>query len=75
MLPTAVIPLQHELARNVRWIQIHVGDQCLARVNRQGVSCAKKVMLVIDTGDVGLMSHASRKWRWIRTDPGPTIAA
>jgi hypothetical protein len=32
-------------------------------------------MLVIDTGDVGLMSHASRKWRWIRTDPGPTIAA
>ena len=75
MFPTAVVPLQHDLAGNVGWVEIHVRDQRLARVNRQGVSCAKEVMLVIDTRDIGLTGQASRKRRWVRADPRPTITA
>ena len=74
VFPSAVVPLQHHLARRVRRIEIHVREQRVAGPNRQRPRRIVEIMLMHAGGERGLVRPRPRERRRVARDPVPRVA-
>ena len=77
MVPIAIIgaPLQHDFARRVLRIKKDVLHQRVARLDRQFVCRAEKIMLRNATGETRLMRQTAGERGGISTYPVPGFIA
>ena len=73
MLPSSIVPLQHDLAGQVARIDVHVSDQLITRIDRQRRGRIVEVMLMLAANNAGLVGQRAGERRWISADPIPRL--
>src|SRR5262249_38118090 len=74
MLPTPIVPLQHDFTRQVGRVEIDISIELVSAVDLQGRRRPGEVMLMLPRGDVGLTAGAPRIRTRTGCYPGPAIA-
>src|SRR5690606_5039273 len=74
MLPTAVMPLQHDLSRHPRRVEIDVREEPVSHADEQRGFGASEIMLVHPGGDHRLMGACPGERFRFHANPGPGLA-
>ncbi|KXK03102.1 MAG: hypothetical protein UZ03_NOB001001785 [Nitrospira sp. OLB3] len=74
MLPTAVMPLQHQLSRHTRRIEVDVREQAVPHADEQRGLGSSEKMLVHAGGDHRLMGACAGERFRLHAHPDPALA-
>ena len=59
MFPSSIIPLEHDFARGVVWVDIDIGEQNVAGVYGEALGSRSEEVLMEPGADCGLVSRAA----------------